>query len=47
MPPSFVTLTVPPDTQPGQAVQFQDPVTKQQLQVAVPPGVAPGATFQC
>ena len=46
MPPSFVTLTVPPDTQPGQAVQFQDPVTKQQLQVAVPPGVAPGATFQ-
>ena len=44
--PTFITLTVPPDTQPGQAVQFEDPNTKQVLQVAIPPGAAPGTAFQ-
>ena len=49
MAPSFVTpsfVTVPPGTSPGQTVHFQDPATKQTLQVAVPPGVGPGQTFQ-
>lgn len=39
-----IMLTVPPNTFPGQSVQFQTPEGMPQ-QVVVPPGVAPGQQF--
>ena len=44
--PGFITLQVPDNAEPGTTVQFSDPNSGQAFQVAVPPGVQPGGTFQ-
>ena len=46
MPPAFITLQVPPNVEPGQSIQFQNPTTKQMMQVAVPAGARAGSSFQ-
>jgi hypothetical protein len=45
VPPSVFHVQVPPGVSPGTQLQVQNPVTRQQMIVTIPPGVQAGQTF--